>query len=272
MTGTASAHRVAAARTFLFVPGDRPDRFAKAAASGADVVVLDLEDAVATAHKELARSAVVAWLENGHDAVVRVNAAATPWYPDDVAATAGLALAVMVPKAESPADWAAVGTVPVIPLVETARGLTRLASLLEPDQVVRPAFGSVDLSVELGVDPDDHQALLYARSTLVAAAAAAGAAAPVDGVTVAVNDAEALARDVVAARRLGFTAKLCIHPTQVGAVHDLLRPTDAEAAWARRVVATASDGVLTVDGRMVDAPVLRRAHQVLARLQHAADT
>ncbi len=254
------------ARSFLFVPGDRPERFAKAAASGADVVVVDLEDAVAAGAKAQARDEVAAWLAAGNRAVVRVNAPLTELFTADVEAVREDAQAVMIAKAEPGQDWSALGSAAIVPLIETARGLTGAAQLLADPRVVRPALGTIDLAVELGIDPDDQQALLWARSGLVAAAAAAGVGSPVDGVTTRIDDADTLAADVAAARRLGLRAKLCIHPRQIAAVHDGLRASAAEAQWARAVLAAATDGVSTVDGAMIDAPVVNRARQLLATL------
>lgn len=259
---------IADARSFLFVPGDRPDRFAKAAAAGADVVVLDLEDAVAPAAKEAARAHVVAWLAEGHTAVVRVNAAGTPWHADDVAAVRDAA-AVMVPKAEWPSDLD--GLPSVLPLVETARGIAAATDLCGVATVVRPVFGSIDLAAELGVDPLSRTALLHARSALVLAAAAAGCAPPVDGVTMALSDVDAVRDDTRHAVELGFTGKLCVHPRQVPVVHEAFRPSEDEIAWARTVL-TAGDGVTAVGGQMVDRPVSLRAERLLRRAGLASDT
>ena len=248
------------ARSFLFVPGDRPDRFAKAAAAGADVVVLDLEDAVAPGAKVAAREHVVAWLAEGHTAVVRVNAAGTEWHADDVAAVRDAV--VMVPKAERPADLD--GLRSVLPLVETARGVAAAHELCRVSSVVRPVFGSIDLAADLGVDPVSRTALLHARSALVLAAAAAGCAPPVDGVTTALSDVDAVRDDTRHAVELGFTGKLCVHPRQVPVVHEAFRPSEEELAWARSVLA-AGDGVTVVDGQMVDRPVLLRAERLRSR-------
>jgi citrate lyase subunit beta / citryl-CoA lyase len=257
--------RLAGARSFLFVPGDRPERFGKAAAAGADAVVIDLEDAVPPAHKEMARAAAAGWLARGNEAVVRVNGVRTSWHSRDVETLAAPAGALMIPKAESAGDWPAARGCLILPLIETANGLMNARWLLAAPGVVRPAFGSLDLAAELGVDPGDRTALLWARSHLVMAAAAAGVAAPIDGVTTSLDDPQALAADVRACRALGMTAKLCIHPSQVGTVHALLSPTEDEVTWARGVVAAAGDGVSAVGGHMVDPPVIARAHQVLAR-------
>jgi citrate lyase subunit beta/citryl-CoA lyase len=259
---------IAAARSLLFVPGDRPDRFAKAAAAGADVVVLDLEDAVAPDAKVRARAHVVAWLAAGNPGVVRINAAGTRWHDDDVAAVRELASAVMVPKASRPDDLA--GLPSVLPLIETAAGVAFAHVLCGVSTVVRPVFGSVDLAAELGVDPASHTALLHARSTLVVAAAAAGCAPPVDGVTTALTDEDAVRRDTEHAAALGFTGKLCVHPKQVEPVHAALRPSAAELTWARTVLAASTRGAVAVDGQLVDRPVVLRARRLLDRTGETA--
>ncbi|HEV7651863.1 MAG TPA: aldolase/citrate lyase family protein [Actinophytocola sp.] len=254
---------LAAARTLLFVPGDRPDRFAKAAAAGADAVVVDLEDAVAPADKEAARAHAVAWLEAGHEVVVRVNAAGTPWHDADVAALAGTPL--MLPKAARAEDVARAGR-EVVALVETAAGVAAAREVC--GVAARVAFGSIDLAAELGVDPASRTALLHARSALVLAAAAAGAPPPLDGVTTALDDPEVLARDTAHAVELGFTGKLLVHPRQVAPVHAALRPSEEDIAWARRVLAaggSAGGSAVAVDGRLVDRPVLLRARRLLSR-------
>ncbi|WP_181776071.1 HpcH/HpaI aldolase/citrate lyase family protein [Amycolatopsis pittospori] len=256
---------LAQAKTFLFVPGHRPDRFAKAAASGADVVILDLEDAVGPGHKEAAREHVRTWLEDGNRAIVRINAPGTPWYDGDVAITER-ALAVMLPKAEDPAQVDAVPGVPVIPLVETAAGIAAAVAICAADAVVRPAFGSVDLASQLGVDHSSHEALRYARSALVIASAAAGKAAPIDGVTTALDDEAALTVDLEHARILGFSGKLCVHPRQVPVANKAFVPTGSEIEWARGVLAPVGDGSVAVaGGQMVDRPVELRARAILDR-------
>ncbi|MFD9740697.1 HpcH/HpaI aldolase/citrate lyase family protein [Umezawaea sp. NPDC059074] len=256
---------LADARTLLFVPGDRPDRFAKAAAAGAGAVVLDLEDAVAPDRKDTAREHVVAWLDAGNDAVVRINAVGTPWHEADVTALAGRPRAIMLPKAESPDDAEALGTA-VIVLVETTAGVLDARRICEAPGVVRAAFGHIDLSAELGVDPSSRQALLAVRTALVLASAAAGCAPPLDGVTTALDDPDLLADDTRHAVDLGFTGKLCVHPRQIAVVHAALAPTPDQVAWAREVVAAAGDGSAVAHrGRMVDRPVLLRARRLLDR-------
>lgn len=258
---------VRTARSLLFVPGDRPDRFDKALASGADVVVVDLEDAVAPDAKATARDAVASALAAGARLAVRVNGVGTPWHDDDLALARRHGAAVVLPKA----DAASVATLPaeatVVALVESARGLLDAPAVAAAPAVVRLALGHLDLAAELGVSPDARPVVDAARVALLTASVAAGLAGPVDGVTPQVRDTGRLAADLAAATAVGCAGKLCIHPGQVEAVHAALAPSDDDLAWARRVLAAeAADGagVLLVDGQMVDAPVLVRARRVVA--------
>ncbi|MGD6749015.1 HpcH/HpaI aldolase/citrate lyase family protein [Streptomyces sp. BH105] len=274
MTGAPDAREhITAARSLLFVPGDRPDRYAKAHASGADLVIIDLEDAVAPAGKDEARTHVAAWLAAGHRPVVRINAPGTPWAEADLAVAAEYGCPVMVPKSEDPAALSGLaartaGRCPLIALIETARGVLRAHDVAEAPGVVRLAFGNVDLAAGLGVAHDDHLALTHARSQVVLASAAAGLCPPLDGVTTAVRDTDALTADVTHGRRLGFAGKLCVHPAQLGPVAAGFAPTESELGWARSVLA-AGDAVTTVDGQMVDKPVLDRARRLLAQADRA---
>ncbi|MDQ8703742.1 CoA ester lyase [Streptomyces sp. LHD-70] len=271
---TAVRNRITAARSLLFVPADRPDRFPKAVAAGADLVIVDLEDAVAPADKEQARAHAATWLAAGHQAVLRVNAPGTAWSEPDLAVAASHGCPVMVPKAEDSAVLAEItartaGRCELIALVETARGIARAFEVSTAPGVARLAFGNVDLATQLGVAPDDHMALTYARSRLVVASAAAGISPPVDGVTTAVRDTDTLHADITHAHRLGFTGKLCIHPAQLPYVSAGFTPGESELHWARRVL-EAGESVTTVDGQMVDRPVLERARRILDRGHGAA--
>ncbi|KHL01354.1 HpcH/HpaI aldolase/citrate lyase family protein [Sinomonas humi] len=254
--------------TLLFVPGDRPERFEKATASGAGLVVVDLEDAVAPSNKPAARSNAAAWARD-HACIVRINGVGTAWHADDVAQLAASSCGIMLPKAERPDDVrrlvAAVGGCGVVALVETARGILDAASIAELDGVDRLALGSFDLATELGVNPSDREALLASRSALVLASARAGLPGPVDGITAGIDDPAGITDDTDYARRLGFTGKLCIHPRQVAPVADALRPSEAERSWAATVTAAQREGVGVVDGAMVDKPVIERAERILRR-------
>jgi citrate lyase subunit beta / citryl-CoA lyase len=276
--------QLAWARSLLFVPGDRPDRFVTAESAGADAVVIDLEDAVAPAGKAAARAHALAWLKAGHAAVVRINAIGTAEHEEDVAAVLSQRCAVMVPKAEDAAELSALASrlnsgSRIIPLLETARGLLRAEQVCAVPGVVRVAFGHLDLAAELGVNPADERALLQARAGIVLASAAAGLAGPVDGITTRLRDKDTLRADALAAARLGFTGKLCIHPAQIGPAHEVFSPASADIEAARRIVG-AGDGrpASAVDGEMVDAPVVTRARRLLERaasyglLQSEAET
>lgn len=256
------------ATTFLFVPGDRPDRFAKAAGAGAELVILDLEDAVAPADKDAARNHVAAWVADGNQCVVRINTCDTPWHADDLSSLATLNCAVMLPKAQSPTDVCrvvdALGGSAVVALIETARGVLAAAQIAAISGIERLAFGSFDLAAEIAVDPGERDALLGARTALVLASAVAGLPGPIDGVTAEVDNPQQVSDDAQYSRRLGFSGKLCIHPRQVAATAEALRPTAEERHWAQRVIdASNGIGVVLVDGKMVDRPVIDRANRIL---------
>ena len=256
-------------RSYLFVPGDRSERIAKARASGADAVIVDLEDAVAPANKAAARAAVVNALDAAYPVVLRINGADTEWFDDDakLAAHPGVA-AVMLPKAgsiDAVAALRAASGKAVLALVETAAGMAGLPALAAAG-VARLAFGSIDFQLDLDI-ADDDLALLPFRMQLVLASRVANLPPPVDGVTTALDDAERIGADARRARSLGFGGKLCIHPKQVAIVNAAFSPAAAELEWARRVVAAAAaagGAAVAVDGKMVDAPVLARARRLLA--------
>lgn len=258
------------ARSYLFVPGDRPERYEKACASGADVVIVDLEDAVAASEKTSARTSLARWLSAQQPVAVRINGCGTAWFDDDLALCSHPGVqAVMMPKAETPdvveRIAAAAPQARILPLIETARGFANLPALAQAAGVQRLVFGSIDFQADLGIEGDGEE-LLYFRSQLVLASRLAGLLAPVDGVTTAIDDAARLQTDARRARRLGFGAKLCIHPRQVTAVNEAFRPSADELAWARRVVDAyerAQGGAVAIDGAMVDRPVVLRARAML---------
>jgi citrate lyase subunit beta/citryl-CoA lyase len=263
------------ARSYLFVPADRPERFAKAQASGADAVIIDLEDAVAPNAKVAAREALANWLDAGNrPVVVRINGVDTEWFADDLALAARPGVsAVMLPKAERTADLASVRaaapSASLLPLIETAVGIECVRQLAATAGVQRLVFGSIDLQLDLGISGDGDELLLY-RSQLVLASRLARLAPPVDGVSTAIDDPTALQADAQRARRLGFGAKLCIHPRQAKPVNDAFSPTAEEIAWAHRVVAAAehADGAaVALDGKMIDRPVLLRAQGLLRQAE-----
>jgi citrate lyase subunit beta/citryl-CoA lyase len=264
----------APARTWLFVPADRPERFAKAAASGADRVIVDLEDAIAPAAKEEARRLLAgAELPASVPVYVRVNGVGTPWHDADVAVAAALPVAgVVLPKADGGGDVARVAAAlpdgrAVVPIVETARGAWDVLDLARAPRVERVAFGAVDFALDTGLE-DAGGALDAVRTRIAVASRVAGVAAPIDSVCLAIDDAAALADDAARGRRFGCGGKLCIHPRQVAVVHRAYRPGAAELAWARTLLDAAAahpDGApFAFRGTMVDRPVVERARRLAA--------
>lgn len=255
----------------LFVPGDRPERFAKAAASGADAVILDLEDAVAADRKAYARECIRSHGLDGARTIIRINARTSPCFEADLVALREIPVAaLMLPKAEHASDVAAIHaalerTVPVIPLIESAAGLAGLTELLGAPGVCIAAFGSVDYALDLGC-AHAWEPLLLARGELVLRSRLAGLAAPLDGVTTAIDDPAAVEHDGRRAADLGFGGKLAIHPRQVAAIGRAFLPDEAAVAWAQRVISTADAGAArSLDGEMIDRPVMERARRILAR-------
>lgn len=264
--------RVLGARTLLFVPANRPDRFAKAAESHADTIVIDLEDAVPPQDKEHARHAVCDWLASGGQGCVRVNGPSTPWFRSDMQAIRDHAEAVVLPKTELPADVLAtrneLGTEPaLITLIESAKGVVNLTAICATPGVSRLAFGNGDLAAQLGVSFDDWTALLHSRSAVVVGSAAANLPPPIDGVTTSLLDQDILQRDTRRAVNLGFGGKFCIHPRQVAGVDEAFSPSQQQIEWARNIAGTARGGAFKVNGEMVDAPIVARARSILSRVE-----
>lgn len=258
-------------RSYLFVPGNRPERFEKARSAGADAVIFDLEDAVPPEQKRAARDAVRQHLDGQRPAIVRVNAPGSPCLDDDLrqlAAHPGVA-AIMLPKTETADEIervlaAAHAGLKVIPLIETALGFANLATLCGAPRVARIAFGTLDFQIDLGLD-GDGDALLAFRSQIVLASRLAAIASPIDGVSPTLDDAELIEGDTRRAKQLGFGAKLCIHPQQIEPVHRGFAWSPSEIEWAGRVLTAveASGGAaISVGGKMVDMPVIRRARRI----------
>lgn len=272
-------------RTYLFVPGNRPDRFGKALASGADAIVLDLEDAVAPQDKAAAREAIAVWCHAGqqnfgrivNSIVVRINDESTEWFDDDLELIHAAGLhAVMLPKAELASQVTRVtSALPetgfVIPIIESARGLLNVDAIAAADGVQRLAFGTLDYAADLDLS-GDSRGLLYPACRMALACRAAGLASPIAGVTPDLGNEDILLADLALARACGFGAKLCIHPNQVGAIHRALAPTPAELDWASRVVAATETetGAFQIDGKMVDRPVILKARAILGRARDDA--
>ena len=278
-----AASALTLARSFLFVPANRPERYAKALASGAGAVIIDLEDAIGPDQKPAARTQLEEAfahlpLADRARVVVRINAAGTAWHADDLALVGKLAhlglAGVVLPKAESPDQLAhlaaSVGQAcALLPMIETATGLVAIDDIARSPQVARLLFGNLDFQADLGMScgPDEAE-LQPVRLALVVASRRAGLATAVDGVTPGTGDLAQVQADAERSRRSGLGARLCIHPQQVPVVNAALGPTAAEIDWANRVLEQSSrtgGSVFTLDGRMVDEPLLRKARHVLAQ-------
>ena len=265
-------------RSILFVPGDRPDRYVKALAAGADAVCIDLEDAVAPGRREEARGEVVRFLAGGGDPaaphlLVRVNDLGSDAGWRDVDAIAGAARldGVMVPmvRATTEVERAARrlgGEVAVLPLIETARGLEDAVGIGAVPGVAGLVFGGFDLALELGATPA-WEPLLYARSRVVHAAAVNRVPA-YDVPSRDFRDLVGLREEAARARAVGFAGKTAIHPAQIPVIHDVFAPSRGEVERARAIVEAdrgAGGGAVGVGGRMVDRPVVEAARRVLER-------
>jgi len=259
----------------LFVPGDRPDRFAKALDSEASGAILDLEDAVAIDAKDAARERVRAFLADADDlsrVAVRINACESEAGARDLAMLAGARRigAVLVPKVDDVGVLAtvsaALGDVPQIALLETARGIASCDAIARAPYVLALAFGPYDLAAELGGETA-NDVLDPHRARVLVAARAAGRYA-IDGPSREYGDPAIPTADALHARRLGFDGKLLIHPAQIAAVKAAFTPTPAEVTHAQRIVdAARTSSPAVLDGTMIDAPIITAAERVLRRAQ-----
>lgn len=263
-------------RSALFVPGTRPERISKALESGADAVIVDLEDAVAEHLKVEARDNLDAFLEANPKAqvLVRINA------PQHAQQVADLALcsrqpgvvAVLLPKAESVAqvELAAACGKPVWPIIESAKGLLALPAIAQAKGIERLSFGALDLALDLGLisgTAASQRMLDQARYALLLHSTVARLAPPLDSVFPDIKNPDGMTRMAADARDMGFGGLLCIHPSQVALIHAVFIPRPEELEWAQRVLAAVASvgGVFVVDGQMVDAPVIEHARRVLRR-------
>lgn len=267
-------------KSYLFVPGDRAERFDNALATGAHAVIIDLEDAVAPESKTLAREAVNHWLHPDKPVYVRCNAHGTPWFEGDLALLSHPGVrGLVLPKTQEPdlLIHLAKSLRPdqrLLPIIESVFGWDRARELASAPQVDRLIFGSVDFALDAGIGGDGEE-LNAVRTHLVLVSRLSGVRAPVDGVTLAFSDHQTLAKDVARARRIGMGAKLCIHPKQVAGVNQGFAPSVTELEWAQRVlqqVELYGLGAIAVDGKLVDRPVWLLAKSLFAETFHADHT
>lgn len=275
-----------ALQTLLFVPANRPERFDKALASGADAIIIDLEDAVPASEKDAASAALSHWLERqpAHSVLIRINGTGSPWFSQDISLCRSPAVAaIVVPKADDPialTELAHRCEKPLLPFIESALAFSRLNELATVPHVARLLFGKLDLSLDLGMDypppagdPLDEATFLYARSQLVMSSRVHGLGAPIDAIYTAIHDEKGLTDYARQGMRLGFSGFLLIHPAQVIPAQKALKPTSAQIAWAKHVLAAEEKekgAVVAVSGNMVDLPVMARAKRIMALLQHEA--
>ena len=267
-------------RSLLFVPAVRPDRYPKALATGTDAVCLDLEDGVGLSAKDEARAAALALFAERPptraEVSLRINDPKTDLGQRDLEALLGADVrpdALMLPKVSGPDDIRAVeailgaagSTLPLIVQIETAQGVAAATEIgTASPNVSALFFGAIDFSADIGCAVE-WDALVYARSRVVLAAAVAGVTA-LDSPFMDVPALDALREESRRTRRLGFVGKAAIHPTQVSVIHEAFSPTAEEIAWARKVVAAYegnAGGVLLVEGQLIERPVVRAAQRTL---------
>ena len=267
--------------SYLFVPGNRPERFSKAIAAGADAIIIDLEDAVAPADKAAARDALANWLDSAEaqankvPLLVRINCVNSGCFGDDLRLCRRPGIAgVVLPKAERIDDIAAASPgSPVYPLIETALGFSRIAELAKAPRVSRLVFGTIDFKLDMGIDGDRDE-LLFFRSQIVLASRLAGILPPVDGVTTAIDDIALIEHDTSYARRLGFGGKLCIHPRQVAVVNQAFVPAQEKINWANRILAAteaARGAAVALDGKVIEKSVVLTAQRIIEEVRRKAN-
>lgn len=281
-------------RTLLFVPGDRAaELWRKAQRSGADAVIVDLEDAVLPDRKADARSGLVGLIADDGPRVpslLRVNAATTPWFAEDIAAGCAAGFdGVIVAKAEDPEDIRRAAAIAatagcgdsfvILPLLESAKGVLAAADIATAAPgVVGLAIGAEDLALDLGVRRTaGGREILLSRSSVVLAVAAAGRTWAIDTPCLELRRADAVRRDAAIAGALGLTGKLIIHPAQVRPVHEAFRPSESQIEAATKIIrgsastADSGRGIAVEDGRMIDRPVSLAAERVLRRAARAVE-
>jgi citrate lyase subunit beta / citryl-CoA lyase len=285
--------RVLVMRSLMFVPGHRQRMIERALGLGEsgpnelDVALLDLEDGVPAAAKAeartLVRTALAASRPSGPARFVRVNRVGTAAYANDVVAVQTAAIdGVVLPKVEAPAEvQRAAGElrgIPLVPSIESAKGLLAAPAIAAVDGVVALLFGAEDFALDLGLSTHregEAATLAYPRSAMVIAAAASGRLA-IDGIWPDLRDRAGLEADALAARRMGYAGKSCIHPDQVAPINEIFSPSDTELEHANRVVAAFDGasaqglGAIALDGTLLDAPIVERARRTIR--MHAAIT
>lgn len=273
-------------RSLIFMPGNKPEMFEKASAAGADIVCIDLEDAIAPAHKEDARAGTMALFADGTltnddlsqpEVIVRINCLRTPDGLADLLAIANAEhgpAAIMLPKVKSPDeirvhDELLDGThanVRFHVIIETNEGLEAAFDIARcSDRIDSLLFGGVDMAAELRVEPNWNE-MFYARSRVVHAAASASVDL-IDVPFMDLADMDGLAEAARASQSLGFTGKAAIHPKQIPTLNETFSPSEEEIAMAKRVIdefEKQGTGLVVIDNKLIEKPVLRSMYRILA--------
>lgn len=279
--------------TWLFIPGSKERHVQKALDVDADVIIFDLEDAVTVHEKDEARSAVSRALDRMEEkkCYVRVNGLHTDECLDDISELVGPNLdGVVLPMVHRRDDVLIAdffiqkierrkglkkGAIQVVPLIETAQGVVNALDIAQSSERIRClAFGAEDYMLDMNIVPDEEESeLLHARSTLVTASRVAKIEPPIDSVFVDFHDEEGLIESTNKGKRLGFGAKLLIHPRQIDTVNRIYAPTDKEIEQAKQIVkayeagVSKGDGAVQLNGEMIDKPVVDRARRILANVE-----
>lgn len=270
-------------RSLLFAPAVRPDLLAKMPATGADAVVIDLEDATPPDAKDIGRSQLAQFvpeLAARVPVLVRINEPSSPWYRDDIAALPSGLTAVVIPKVERPSDLTSAAAdldsvgcdAPILAGIETAQGVADSRTLLAHPRIVAAYFGAEDYIADMGgVRTSSNVEVLMARSTVALSARLANVVA-IDQVVADFHDDTRFRTECLEARAMGFAGKLCIHPAQVALANEGFVPSPAEIERAQQLLAAYADaqarGLASIafDGQMVDEPVAEQARQLLAQV------
>tara|TARA_S200000501_G_scaffold372426_1_gene417425 strand:- start:912 stop:1718 length:807 start_codon:yes stop_codon:yes gene_type:complete len=255
--------------SYLFVPGNRPDRFDKALNSGADKVILDLEDAVPPHEKQLARVNIKNWLNKERNVALRINSAETDWFFDDLFFCNAPGVDTIIISKASEVDQVNKvldsGAKSINLLIESATGFKNMEKLSKIEKVTRLIFGTLDFQIDLGIKGKDNE-LNYFRSKIVLTSKLYNLNSPVDGVTTSLDNHKLIKQDTEYGKQFGFGAKLCIHPFQIPIVNSVYMPTKDQYEWAKKILKVAKDNkgsAAKFEGKMVDKPVITMAEEII---------
>lgn len=272
-------------RSYLYVPATKIERIEKAFAMGADAVILDWEDAVETSQKMFAREASLVWFQqyanDKKNIWLRINAVDTKEHVIDLSfikSLAGSLAGIFLPKTEHKSDIEKISdlfSLPIIAIIETATGVLNIADIAQANGLAALSFGCLDLSNDLGLNPDSPAAHMFfnrLRMDLLLHSIRNGLNPPIDTVFPNFNDDERFRQQATFAHDLGMFGMMCIHPRQVSVLHDILQPNPQDLAFSQRVCKIyqqTGQAAFQLDGKMVDLPVIKRAIRLC---QHYTDS